>query len=114
MSTPILGGDMRDDLVGDIRKNGLLTSITLHEEKILDGRNRYRACQAAGIQPHFERLPDGIDPPVLIHKHAVLFAAPLKEEPEIAVLVGVKGGRNPLPLRIAYADFLAWLHSGLR
>ena len=26
--------------------------------------------------------------PVLIHKHAVLFAAPLKEEPEIAVLAG--------------------------
>jgi hypothetical protein len=51
--------------------------------------------------------------PVLIHKHAVLFAAPLKEEPEIAVLAGVKAGRNPLPLRIAYADFL-WLHSGLR
>jgi hypothetical protein len=25
-------------------------------------RNCYRACQAAGIQPHFERLPDGIDP----------------------------------------------------
>jgi hypothetical protein len=40
-------------LVGDIRKNGLLLSIVLYEGKILDGRNRYQACKAAGITPNF-------------------------------------------------------------
>lgn len=42
-------------LVEDIRQNGLLTRITLTSDgKILDGRNRYRACLAAGQEPIYE------------------------------------------------------------
>jgi ParB-like chromosome segregation protein Spo0J len=42
-------------LVEDIRQNGLLTRITMTEDgKILDGRNRYRACLAADVEPKYE------------------------------------------------------------
>lgn len=45
-------------LVEDIRTRGLLTQIQLYEGKILDGRNRYRACLAAGIEPRFFEVQD--------------------------------------------------------
>ena len=38
-------------LAEDIRANGLLNDIVLHQGKILDGRNRYLACGMAGVEP---------------------------------------------------------------
>ena len=51
-------------------------------------------------------FPDGRK--ISIHRHSVYWAAPLKDDPEHATLVAVKGGEKPLPLMIAYADFVAW------
>jgi hypothetical protein len=46
---PLLDGQEFDDLVEDIRKHGLKVPPVLHEGKILDGRNRIRAAEKAGI-----------------------------------------------------------------
>jgi hypothetical protein len=48
----IEGADL-DDLVSDVHEYGLREPIVVFEDKILDGRNRYRACVAAGVEPAF-------------------------------------------------------------
>lgn len=40
-------------LVDDIRRHGLRDKIVLHEGRILDGRNRFAACEEAGVEPEF-------------------------------------------------------------
>src|SRR6516164_7782662 len=50
---PPMSGEEYEALVADIKKNGLLGVIVLHEGMILDGRHRYRACLEAGVEPHF-------------------------------------------------------------
>lgn len=53
---PLIDGAEFDELVDRIRQDGLIDPITLWQGKILDGRNRYRACQAAGVEAHFEEF----------------------------------------------------------
>jgi len=48
---PLLSGADAEELAKSIKAQGLLQPITLFEGKILDGRNRYRACVAAGVEP---------------------------------------------------------------
>jgi len=57
---PMSKGDF-DQLASDISSNGLLEPITLYEDQILDGRNRYRACVNTGVSPKFVDY-EGDDP----------------------------------------------------
>jgi len=50
---PLMTGDAFDGLVADIKANGLREAIWLHEQKIIDGRNRYLACRQCGQEPRF-------------------------------------------------------------
>ncbi len=59
---PLLGAEELATLSQDIAEHGLTFPITIHEGKILDGRNRYTACVMSNTVPRF--VDYGGDDPV--------------------------------------------------
>src|SRR5689334_15954433 len=62
---PLIEKEGFDALVEDIRTRGIIHPIVLHDGKILDGRNRYRAAKRAEHQftdRDFVLLRPGLDP----------------------------------------------------
>lgn len=59
---PLMTGADFDALIEDIRANGQHQAIVLFEGKILDGRNRYRACAELGIEPRVEEYHETCSP----------------------------------------------------
>lgn len=62
---PLMGEVELGELAEDIRENGLLEPIWVYcsgdsEERIIDGRNRYLACERVGVVPAFRRY-SGVD-----------------------------------------------------
>jgi ParB-like nuclease domain len=56
---PLLEGEEFDALVADIKANGLREPVVLYDGKVLDGRNRVRACNAAGVPVRVEEHNEG-------------------------------------------------------
>ena len=50
---PLIHGPEFAELKKDIKANGVIEPIWMYEGKILDGRNRFRACQETGARPEF-------------------------------------------------------------
>lgn len=59
---PLLEEQELEELAGDIREHGLLSPITTYQGMILDGRNRFLACERAGVEPRFQEW-DGTGSP---------------------------------------------------
>jgi len=53
---PELPPEELTQLARDIKERGQLEPIILYKGVILDGRNRYRACQIAGVKPRIEEF----------------------------------------------------------
>jgi ParB-like chromosome segregation protein Spo0J len=68
---PEIQGSEFDELAASIKADGPKEPITLFEGMILDGRNRYRACIAAGVEPHFQEFT-GDDPVKFVIEKNVL------------------------------------------
>lgn len=51
---PLMEGVPFEAFVEDIRLNGQHVPILVHDGQIIDGRNRYRACQQLGMPPRIE------------------------------------------------------------
>ena len=65
---PMLPDAELERLAADIAENGLQTPITTLDGKILDGRNRFRACEIAGVDPTMEEYQGG-DPLAFVISH---------------------------------------------
>jgi ParB-like chromosome segregation protein Spo0J len=50
---PLMSGSEFGKLCKDIAVNGLLIPIWLHDNQIIDGRNRYNACREVKVEPKF-------------------------------------------------------------
>src|SRR3954470_3724888 len=62
---PLLEGQEFDDLAADVSAHGVIEPIWIYNDQIIDGRNRYRAAQQAGVDcPMREYL--GNDPTAFV------------------------------------------------
>jgi len=53
---PLIESGEFQDLVADISARGLFEDITVYQEQILDGRNRWMACEAASVEPRYREF----------------------------------------------------------
>lgn len=112
---PMLPDSELQKLAEDIRKNGLLEPIVLHEGMILDGRNRFAACELADLQARFVEWDKAGNSPILyvisknLHRRqlttsqraavAVESLPLLKEEARKRQVSGLKrGDAEPVPM----------------
>jgi hypothetical protein len=59
---PMMSDEATAELAQSIKENGQRETIKLLGGKILDGRNRYRACILAEVEPRLEDVAEDVDP----------------------------------------------------
>ena len=62
---PLLRGENFDALVSSLKLYGMRNPVLLLGDRIVDGRNRFRAAKKAGVRIIFEHLDPGQDPCVV-------------------------------------------------
>lgn len=63
---PLMSDEEYSQLKHDIQLNGQQEPILLFDGRILDGRNRYRACLELGVTPQFRTVEETISPVHLV------------------------------------------------
>jgi hypothetical protein len=59
---PMMTSEELDELAGSIKANGLLSPVVVDTaDRVLDGRNRLRACEIAKVEPEFETYEGDAD-----------------------------------------------------
>lgn len=99
------GEDLRN-LADDIKENGQLLPITLHEGMVLDGWNRFQACRMAEVKPVTMPLGQGIDPWEFV-KGSNMFRRHMSPAERVAVMLlhaQMGGDRSKLTTREIEAD----------
>jgi hypothetical protein len=104
---PMMSDEELRDLAGDIKQNGLVNPIVVdkHDSNVvIDGWNRLKACEIAGVEPRFVPY-EGDDPRAFIIANNVRRRHLLKGQQAMAVAMlypeaetpfdrGKKGGRG--------------------
>ena len=71
---PMMDAEALQALADDIREHGQREPVILFDDAVLDGRNRLRACELAGVEPRFvtrtdAEVGDPIDFVLSLNKH---------------------------------------------
>jgi ParB-like chromosome segregation protein Spo0J len=97
---PMMSDEELRELADDIKANGLNHAIVIQDGTLIDGRNRLAACKLAGVTPHYEPLPAGVDARAFILSENVKRRHMNKGQQAMAVAMmypePAKGGRGKI------------------
>ncbi len=66
---PMMSETEYEGLKEDIKRHGQRDFIMLWKRRLVDGRNRLRACEELGIEPAFTELSEEVDPVAWVLSH---------------------------------------------
>jgi hypothetical protein len=86
---PLMADEDLQALAGDIKRDGMHYPIIIYDGKVLDGRNRLKACKLAGVVPHFHLFNAREDDPLRFVVSANLHRRHLTQEQKREVIAAV-------------------------